>query len=156
MLKKLLSVSNIFACVTFILSLITLILYLVNINIAGYYQGVRVSGVVVLLILVMVFDCLIIARSLLKFEGIVDKVLDLASMALKVLVPLFLMITVLLLAQSRIEGLGYIFFSNEDVAKEVATPENIASANTAIVTIVFGAVAAVLGIVGAFFSPKKD
>ena len=156
MLKKLLSLSNILACVTFILSLVALILYAVNVNSAGYFQGVRADGLVLLLIFVMVFDLLIIARSFLNFEGILDKVLDLLVMVLKVLVPLFIMIAILKLVQSRVEGFGYIFFSNVDVAKEVATPANIASAGVSITAIVFSAIAVIAALVGAFISPKKD
>lgn len=156
MLKKLLSLSNILACVTFILSLVALILYAVNVNSTGYFQGVRADGLVLLLIFVMVFDLLIIGRSFLNFEGILDKVLDLLVMVLKVLVPLFIMIAILKLVQSRVEGFGYIFFSNVDVAKEVATPANIASAGVSITAIVFSAIAVIAALVGAFISPKKD
>ena len=156
MVKKIFSLSNIFACATFLLALVALILYAINFNVNGYFQGVRANNLVLLFILVMVFDLLIIGRSFLKFEGILEKVLDGVVWVLKVLVPLFLIIGTLKLIQSRIEGFGYIFFSNVDVAKEVATPANLASAGVSITALVFGILATVVGIVGAFFLPKKE
>ena len=107
-------------------------------------------------ILVMVFDLLIIARGFVKVEGIVGKVLDIVVFALKVIVPVLLILAAINLIGTRIEGLGYIFFSNADVRKEVATPENVASATTSIVAVVFAGVAAVVSIVGAFFQPKAE
>lgn len=156
MVKKIFTLSNIFACATFLFALVVLILYAVNFNTNGYFQGVRANNLVLLFILVMVFDLLIIGRSFVKVQGILDKVLDCATWTLKVLVPLFLIIGTLKLIQSRIEGFGYIFFSNVDVAKEVATPANLASAGVSITALVFGILAALVGIVGAFFLPKKE
>ena len=154
-MKKLLTASNIIACLSFVLSLLFLILYVANFNGSGYFQGVKAPYLVVLAIFVLVFDLLIIARSLLHLEGIVGKVVDIVVYVLKVLIPVFLFIGVMSLTQTRIEGFGYIFFSNVDVAKEVATPANVASAGLSITALVFGGLAALVSIVGAFFLPKE-
>lgn len=155
-MKKFLNASSIVACLSFVLALVFIIIYAVNINAVGYFQGRGASGVVLFAILVMVFDLLIIARGFVKVEGIVGKVLDIVVFALKVIVPVLLILAAINLIGTRIEGLGYIFFSNADVRKEVATPENVASATTSIVAVVFAGVAAVVSIVGAFFLPKTE
>jgi len=156
MAKKLLNACNCLTCASFILALVFVILYGVNVGSAGYFQGRGADGVVLFSILVMVFDLLIIGRSFVKVEGTVAKCVDVAVMALKVVVPVLLMIAALNLLGTRIEGIGYIFFSNADVAKEVATPANVASGTLAIVTVVFGIVTAVISIVAAFFLPKEQ
>ncbi len=155
-MKKLLSASNIIACLTAVLTLITLILYGINFASAGFYQGVAIKNIVLLGIFAIVFSLGIIGLSLVPVSGIAKKAVDVVAMVFKVLIPVFLFLIVFAALNSRIEGLGYIFFSNVDVRQEVATPANVASATLAIVTIVFAAVAAVAGIVGAFFLPKEE
>lgn len=155
-MKKFVNASNIVAALSCVLALVTLILYVININVNGYYQGVTAPGVILFCILVMVFDLVIVGANFLKLEGILGKVVDIVVMALKVLVPCFLMIVAMILIQTRISGLGYIFFSNVDVIKEVQTPANLASAYVAIATIAFTVLGSLVGVVGAFFLPKKD
>ena len=156
MAKKLLSGSNIVACLTTILSLIMLILYAVNVGGEGFYHGANVDNFVLLSILALVFSLLIIGLSLAPVKGVAAKVVNIVVMVFKVLVPVFLFIVLLAFVASRIEGFGYIYFANADVAKEVQTPANLASASGAITTIVFGALAAITGVVGAFFLPKEN
>ena len=155
-MKKLINPSNILACVSFVFALVMVILYAVNINTNGYFQGVKAQYVVLMCILTMVAACGIIGLNFLKFDGVAGKCVTIGNVALKVAIPVFMFIAALMLVQSRIEGFGYIFFSNVDVAKEVATPANISSAITSMVAIGFGAVAALVGIVAAFFQPKKE
>lgn len=154
-MKKYITVSNILACVSFLIALVFVILYAVNVNATGYFKGIKAGGVVLLSILVMVFDLLIIGRSFVKVEGVVAKCCDVCVMVLKVVVPVLLMLAAVNLLAARLDGLGYILFSNVDVKKEVATPENLGSAYLAITAIVFALVGAVEGIVAAFFLPKE-
>ena len=156
MKKKLFTLSNILTCVTFLFTLVSFILYIVNITKDGFFKGVTVPGLVALFIFALLFELLIIGSSLLNLKGILGKVESVVVMVLKVFIPLFLAIGLLNLLSTRIEGIGYIFFSNVDVRKEVATPENIASA---VVTFVTGGtmlLSMLLGIVGAYFSVKKE
>ncbi len=155
-MKKLLSVSNILACVNFVLALIFLILYAANVGNAGYFQGAKVNNFVLLVIFAMVADLLIIALSALPIQGILGKVLGVVGAACKVIAPALLILAVMLLVSGRVEGLGYIYFSNADIAKEVGTPANLASAGLAITAVVFGTIAGVEGIVAAFFAPKEQ
>lgn len=155
-MKKVFTVNNIFALSTCVLSILVLILYLINFNVNGYFQGVIAKGVVLFTILVILFDVLIVAKEFLKLDGIVATIVDILGIILKILVPVFLMIATLSLVQSRIEGFGYIFGSNVDVQKEVATPANLASAGVSIAAIAIALIGSIAGIVGAFFLPKKD
>jgi hypothetical protein len=59
------------------------------------------------------------------------------------------------LVESRAQGLAYIYFSNEEVLAEVQTAANLSSASGAITSIALLAVAALVGIVAAFFRQKK-
>ena len=153
-MKKILNASNMLACVSCVLSLVFVILYAVNVNSAGYFQGNRAANLVLLAILAMVCNALIIGRSFVKVEGYALKALDVVVFVCKVLIPLFLIFAAISLLSARIEGLGYIYFSNVDVAKEVATPANLGSAGLAIATIVVGIVTAIISVVAAFFLPK--
>ncbi|MCR5078680.1 MAG: hypothetical protein K6B65_02000 [Bacilli bacterium] len=156
MVKKLLSGSNIAACLTAILSLVMLILYGVNVSAEGFYFGMSVDGFVVLSIFALIFSLAIIGVSFAPLKGVVAKVVNVVVMVLKVLIPVFLFIVVIGFVHSRVAGFGYIYGSNVDVIKEVQTPANLASATVAITTIVFGVLASITGIVGAFFLPKEE
>ena len=153
-MKKLLSPSNILACISFILALVFVILYAVNVSAEGYFQGIKAQNVVLFAILAMVFDLLVIVLPLLPAQGIAGKILGICGSVCKVLVPVFLVLGALNLLGARLEGLGYIYFSNVDVAKEVATPANLASASIAISAISTGLGSAIVSIVGSFFSPR--
>ena len=59
------------------------------------------------------------------------------------------------LIAGRVDGLGYIFFSNADVAKEVQTAANMGSARTAIWNMGFLGASLLFSIVAAFFSMRK-
>ena len=62
---------------------------------------------------------------------------------------------VLAIVSARVEGFAFIYFSNAEVLQEIQTPANISSAHGAIANIVFLAITAVVGIIGAFFSTRK-
>ena len=59
------------------------------------------------------------------------------------------------LIAGRVDGLGYIYFSNADVAKEVQTAANLGSAQTAIWSMVLLGVAILIAVIAAFFSLRK-
>ena len=155
-MKKIFTASNIVACLTFLFALAFIILYNVNISSAGYFQGITAPNFLLFAVFALVLEALVILLSFLDNSGVIGRILDVFVGACKVLAPMLLLLAVMALLQARIEGLGYIYFSNVDVAKEVATPVNLASAGCAIAAMVIGAVAAIVGIVGAFFMPKQS
>ena len=59
------------------------------------------------------------------------------------------------LVAARVEGLGFIYFSNADVALEVQTAANLSSAHGAIASMILLGVAMLVAIVAAFFSIRK-
>jgi len=155
MKQKFLSVGTILSGVVFLLSLFCLVVYEVNIHTNGYFQGVTAKYLVGMLILAMVLALLVFVRPFLPFKGGAEKFNDILTVILKIAIPVVLAVGLMGLVQSRIEGLGYIYFSNVDVAKEVATPANLASASVTITAISFAALAMVVGVVAAFFQPKN-
>ena len=83
------------------------------------------------------------------------KTVDVVSGALRIVIPVLLVIAAMNVVSSRVEGFAFIYFSNQEVLQEVQTPANMASAHGAIANIVLLGVAAVVGIVAAFFSVEK-
>ena len=154
-MKKVFSVSNIFACISFLLALAFLVVYLVNVNVSGFFQGNTVPNVVLYAVLAMVCAVLVIGASLIPVGGIGGKCIDIVAYLLKAAIPVLFMLAAFTLLSGRVAGIGYIYFSNVDVAKEVGTPENLASAAVAISGISVGLVGAVVSLVGAFFLPRE-
>ena len=56
---------------------------------------------------------------------------------------------------TRMEGLAYIYGSNSDILATIQTPENLASTYVAIAGFVLFGIAAIVGIVAAFFGAAK-
>ena len=69
--------------------------------------------------------------------------------------PALLAMGLINLVASRVDGLGYIYFSNADVAKEVQTAANMASAQSAIWSMGLLGAAMLVAVVAAFFSIRK-
>ena len=59
------------------------------------------------------------------------------------------------LISARVEGLGFIYFSNADVILEVQTPANLASASGAIASMVCFGLALIVALVAAFCTLRK-
>ena len=154
--KRLLRPLNIVYLVIAVLSLVSLIFYSVNISAEGYYQAMKVDGMVGLSILVIVLALIPVVCDFLKFDGVVGKIVTVVSMACKVVAPCLLCMLAIKFVGTRVSGLGYIFFSNDDVKKEVATSANVSSAVVAIITTVLYVVTGITGVVAAFIAPKED
>lgn len=135
-----------------VLSLASLVAYLVNTSSAGYFQKAEVSNLVVMALAAAVLEAAAIVLSQVDMPKTPAQLLvGLCQMA----APVLLMACLINLVAARAEGLAFIYFSNADVLLEVQTPENLSSATGAIVNMVLLGVASVTGIVSAFFTLKK-
>ena len=148
---KKLSVGAWICCAAALLAILGFIAYTSNVSGEGYYQGAYVNnfslavwGAAVCLLLSV---CLNAAAK--------GKVVDIVTGILLIAAPALLAFALMNLVAGRVDGLGYIFFSNADVAKEVQTPANMGSASTAIWNMGFVSAAMLVSIVAAFFSLRK-
>jgi len=155
-MKNKLSAGMIAGCVTLVLSLVGFILYLVNINASGYFQGGRVPQAQLFVILGMITIVAGICISFVDIKGVAGKVADIAGDILKVISPILVSASLMTLVGSRVEGFAFIYFSNADVLTEVQSPANLSSAHIAIANIVVMAIAIVAGIVWAFLGKKRQ
>lgn len=134
-----------------ILALASLIVYGVNISSAGYFQNATVSSMTTYGIPAIVLLVLVIILAQLKLTGGAAAAVEIISGAMRIAIPVLLTLCLINLIAARAEGLGYIYFSNADVALEVQTPENLSSATGTIANMICLAVSAVAAMVAAFF-----
>ena len=138
-----------------ILSLVSVIVYTVNIGSAGYFQNASVSNMTAFCCLSAVMLAAAAALGQLKLSGPAATAVELAAGALQIAAPVLLTFCLINLVAARAEGLGFIYFSNADVILEVQTPANLSSATGSIANMVCLGAAIVAGLVGAFCSMKK-
>lgn len=138
-----------------ILTVAALITYQVNIAGAGYFQNAVVVQAVIYPVIALVLEILVVVLAQVSLKGAAAKTVDVVSGALRIVIPVLLVIAAMNVVSSRVEGFAFIYFSNQEVLQEVQTPANMASAHGAIANIVLLGVAAVVGIVAAFFSVEK-
>ena len=138
-----------------ILALASLIVYGVNISSAGYFQNAAVSSMTTYGIPAIILLVLVIILAQLKLSGAAATVVEIISGAMRIVIPVLLTLCLINLISARAEGLGYIYFSNADVALEGQTPENLSSATGTIANMICLAVAAVAAMVAAFFRLNK-
>ena len=130
MLKKM-SVGAWIACCAAILVLVSLIVYSSNVGAEGYFQGRSVAGLTLWLIVAAVLLVVAIALKLIDLKGGAAKCADLLSGLCQIGAPILVALSLINLIAARVEGLGFIYFSNADVIKEVQTPANLASGSGA-------------------------
>ena len=154
MLKKM-SVGAWITVLAALMVLVSLIVYSTNVSGEGYFQGRSVSGMTLWLILAVVLLLAAVALKMLPLKGGADAGADLVSGLCQIGAPVLVALGLINLISSRVEGLGFIYFSNADVIKEVQTPANLASGSGAIASMVIMGIALVLCIVAAFCSLRK-
>ncbi len=140
----------------FILSIVSVIVYNVNINAAGYFQNATVAGAFTCNLVGIVILLVILALAQVPAKGIAGLVLTLINDALRIMAPVIFIVALMQLLSARVEGFAFIYFSNEEVLHEVQTAENMASTHGTIANMVFLGLTAILAIVAAFFSTKKE
>lgn len=143
------------ACCAAVLTLISLIVYAINVGSAGYFQGASVSNLVLYSILAIVLLCAALVIGQLKLNGTVGKVLKLVAGCCQIVAPVLIAFCLINLIAARVEGLGFIYFSNADVILEVQTPANLSSASGAIASMVCYGVSMIAAIVAAFVNVWK-
>lgn len=123
-----------------------------------FYQANRIEDsqmmtlVVTCGVLALAFLVVAVVVGQFKSEGIVGKVCGIVSGALRIVAPALLIIALLNFVYGSFTGLGWTFFSNEELT---IYPEAIAVGKQVITGLVFFAVAAVASIVAAFFGVVK-
>ncbi len=143
--------------VLLILIIVSLALYGSNVATQGYFYGTGNAAVYVTTAFALVFALITIALPVVSHLFKLDKiiivrtVLDVVNDVLRVLIPILLVIAFVVFISDRVEGLAYIYGSNEDVLQEVQTDANLASASGAIKGLIFYAITFVIAIAGCFF-----
>ena len=155
-INKKVSANLIVTSLALLVALATMIIYGVSVSRAGYFQGQDVSAVVIFGVVGLVFFLLSDALNIVCFDGIVGKDVKLVGVILKVGASAFFVLACMSFVEARIEGIMTLFFSNEDVLKEIQTPDNMASATLAITSIIMLGVSGLVGIVSSFFSYPEE
>lgn len=144
-----------FNIVVAVLTLVSVIVYGVNVSGEGYFKNASVSGLVAYCVAAVVILAVVIALAQPKFTGTAAVAADIVSGLLRIAVPVLLTLCLVNLISARAEGLGFIYFSNADVLKEVQTAANMSSATGTIANMVCLGVAAVFAMIAAFFTLRK-
>ncbi len=140
---------------TLLLGIISFVAYNVNITGEGYFHGAGVATAARYMVIAIVLGVVAIVLTQLPVKGIALKVANVLSDIARIASPALFIGAVLTIVSARVEGFAFIYFSNPEVLQEVQTPANISSAHGAMINIACLVVAAVVGIVSAFFSARK-
>ncbi len=142
------------ALAALILTVISFILYNVNVAGKGYFHEASIGEVVVFSVLEMVFLAVIIIVSQFRFKGIAEKAVNIVLDVLRILAAVFLVLALMNFINGRVEGLAYIYFSNPDILQTIQAPEtgNLASAQSAIAGFVLYGITWLVALIGAFFT----
>lgn len=150
---KKLSAGSWAAIVAAVLTVISFVIYSVNIGGDGYFQNASVSAMPLTWAAVAALAAAVVL-GMLETKGIAGKAVSLVIGALQIAAPVVLAYCLIQLIGARVEGLGFIYFSNADVAKEVQTAANMSSAAMAIASMVAYGVSMLAAIVSSFIDVK--
>lgn len=154
MIKKQ-SVGIWFNIIVAVLTIVSVIVYSVNISGDGYFQNASVANLVAYCVIAVVMLAAVIALAQPKVTGTAAIVTEIISGLLRIAVPVLLTLCLVNLISARAEGLGFIYFSNADVLQEVQTPANMSSATGTIANMICLGAAAVFAMIAAFFTLRK-
>lgn len=154
MIKKQ-SVGIWFNIIVAVLTIVSVIVYGVNISGDGYFQNASVGNLVAYCVIAVIMLVAVIVLAQPKFTGTAALVTEIISGLLRIAIPVLLMLCLVNLISARAEGLGFIYFSNADVLQEVQTPANMSSATGTIANMICLGVAAVFAMIAAFFTLRK-
>lgn len=142
------------ATVAAVLAIVSFIIYSVNIGGDGYFQNASVAAMPLTWAAVACLAAAVVL-GMVESKGAAGKFISLVSGVLQIAAPAVLAYCLIMLIGGRIEGLGFIYFSNADVIKEVQTAANLSSATGAIASMVAYGVSMLAAIVSAFVDVKK-
>lgn len=91
----------------------------------------------------------------MKLTGMAAAAVEIVSGILRIAATVLLTLCLVTLITARVEGLGFIYFSNADVLQEVQTPANMSSAAGTIANMICLGVATVFSMIAAFFNLRK-
>ncbi len=148
------SVSSWCSLFALLLTLAGLILYVINVNSAGFFNGAEAPATVTCAILGIVCLAIVIALGQFDLGGVTGGAINIVSGALKILSAVLPIIALMAFISTRVEGFGYMFFSNEEVMLNNRTPENLASAYVAIAGFAAFALTWLVSVIAAFFTAK--
>ena len=148
---KKLSVGAWITCFAALLAVVAFIAYSANIGGEGYYKDAAVNNFA--LVVWGAAACLVLAIVLYLAKD--NKAVEIVTGVLRVAAPALMAFGLMNLIAGRVDGLGYIYFSNTDVAKEVQTAANLGSAQTAIWSMALLGAAMLIAVIAAFFSLRK-
>lgn len=123
-----------------------------------FYQAIRpedsamMSTVVPCGVFALISLALAVVLGQFRFDGTLGKVCDIVVGAFRIAAPVLLMAALLYFAYGSFTGLGWTFFSNDEL--EIYA-EATAVGTQVITGLVFFAISAVAGIVAAFFAITK-
>lgn len=138
-----------------VLTVVSVIVYSINISSEGYFKDASVSNMIAYCVVVIVMLAVVIALAQLKLAGTADAAVEIGSGFLRIVIPVLLVLCLVSLISARAEGLGFIYFSNEEVLKEVQTPANMSSASGTIANMICLGVAAIFAMIAAFFTLRR-
>ena len=144
-----------FNIVVAVLTLVSVIVYGVNIAGEGYFKGASVSNLIAFCVIAVVMLAAVIVLAQLKLTDAAAAAAEIVSGLLRIAVPVLLSLSLVNLISARAEGLGFIYFSNADVLLEVQTPANMASAHGTIASMICLGISAVFAMIAAFFTLRK-
>lgn len=144
-----------FNLVVAVLTVVSLIVYGVNISGEGYFKGASVGNLILYGVIAIIMLAAVIVLAQLQITGTARKVMEIISGLLRIAVPVLLTLALVNLVSARAEGLGFIYFSNADVLQEVQTPANMSSATGTIANMICLGAAAIFAMIAAFFTLRK-
>ena len=150
-MKTKLSLGSKVTCLTALLTLVALIVYAINVNGSGYFRKASVYGLVVMTLLAVLCYVGAILLKQVSIKAVPEVCVDLVTGLMQIAAPVLVAVSLVNLIAGRVEGLGFIYFSNPDVILEVQTPANMSSAHGAIASMVCFGVAMLCGMIAAFF-----
>ncbi len=148
---KKLSVGAWFTCIAVVLAIVAFFVYTSNIGGEGYYKDASVTNLPLMIWGAVI--CLVAAVAL--YMAADGKVIEILSGILRIGAPCLMAWALMNLIAGRVDGLGYIYYSNADVAKEVQTAANMASAGSAVWSMALLAAAIVAAVIAAFLSLRR-
>lgn len=105
------------------------------------------------LAIVMLAAAVVLAQ--MKLTGMAAAAVEIVSGILRIAATVLLTLCLVTLITARVEGLGFIYFSNADVLQEVQTPANMSSAAGMIANMICLGAATVFSMIAAFFNLRK-